>query len=352
MHMGTIREHVRGLWKKHRTVLKIGVIGAVICMFAGGFYWQVSLTQHEVQENWGIAEAKETPVNSKVAGRVVQLYVKEGDTVEKGQLLARIDKDTQETDRTQAEASLRAQYAQLQATIAGSQTDAGVLAAQVNSAKAQAVQAKTALALAARDEIRYRELLDQSAISVQQYDQAKAQLDNAQAAYDAAQAGVASAEASEQKNAANAETVAAQRQQLAALQGKIDAVAVSEKETEIRAPFSGMITKKYVEENALVSQTTPLFSIQDSKDNWVIFKVKETDLGQYHVGDVLTLTGRDKTLKIDGTIEMISRKADYAAIKATNERGDKDIVTFDVKVRTDSPDVWPGMRFMLPGLRK
>lgn len=240
----------------------------------------------------------------------------------------------------------------MQATLAGSQTDQGVLAAQLNSAKAQAVQAKTALDLAARDEGRYRDLLAQSAISQQQYDKAKAQLDNAQAAYDAAQAGVASAEASQQKNQANAEAVAAQRQQMAALQGKIDAVAVSEKETEIRTPFSGVITKKYVEENGLVSQTTPLFSIQDSSDNWVIFKVKETDLSQYHVGDKLRITGRDKALKVPGTIEMINRKADYTTVKATNERGDKDIVTFDVKVRTNSPDVWPGMRFLLPAVTK
>lgn len=345
--MNNILQRIRAVYTKHRTTAKIGVFGLAVCVLVSGFYWQVSQARQEVAENWGIAEAKETPVNSKVAGRVVQLYVKEGDTVQAGQLLARIDQDAQATNRTQAEAALRAQYAQVQATIAGSQTDQGVLAAQVNSARAQAVQAKTALDLAARDEGRYRSLLAQSAISQQQYDQVKAKLDNAQAAYDAAQAGVASAEASQQKNQANAEAVAAQREQLQALQGKIDAVAVSEKETEIRAPFSGVITKKYVEENGLISQTTPLFSMQDSHDNWVIFKVKETDLGQYHIGDKLTLTGRNKTVKIPGTIEMINRKADYATVKATNERGDKDIVTFDVKVRTNSPDVWPGMRFTL-----
>lgn len=350
--MNHIMTQVRAAYAKHRTGYKIACFGALVCVVLAGFYWQVGQAQAEPQENWGLAEAKETPVNSKVAGRVVQIYVKEGDTVQAGQLLARIDKDTQETDRTQAEAALQAQYAQLQATMASSQTDAGVLAAQVNSARAQAVQAKTALDLAARDEGRYRDLLAQSAISQQQYDKAKAQLDNAQAAYDAAQAGVASAEASQQKNAANAEAVAAQRQQVNAMQGKIDAVAVSEKETEIRAPFSGVITKKYVEENGLVSPTTPLFSIQDSSDNWVIFKVKETDLGQYHIGDTLTVTGRDQSVKIPGTIEMINRKADYATVKATNERGDKDIVTFDVKVRTNSPDVWPGMRFVLPKLKK
>lgn len=65
--------------------------------------------------------------------------------------------------------------------------------------------------------------------------------------------------------------------------------------------------------------------------------------------DELTLRGRNEALAVTGHIESISRKAEYATIKATNERGEKDIVTFDVKVRTNSPDVWPGMRFRIAG---
>lgn len=137
MNRQHIKERFHTLWKKNRTISKIGIVGLIVCVVVGGFYWQVSLAKNVPEENWGLAEAKETPVNSKVAGRVVQIYVKEGDTVQQGQLLARIDKDTQETNRTQAEAALQAQYAQVQATLAGSQTDQGVLAAQLNSATAQ-----------------------------------------------------------------------------------------------------------------------------------------------------------------------------------------------------------------------
>lgn len=180
----------------------------------------------------------------------------------------------------------------------------------------------------------------------------RAAMDNAQSAYEAAGAAVAAAQVSLDRKAANGEIERAQRQQLEALRGKLDAVALSERETEIRAPFDGVITKKYVEEGALVSPSVPLFSIQDSRDNWVDFKVKETELSQFHVGDPVVLVGRNRDVTISGQIESISRKADYATVKATNERGDADIITFNVKVRTNSPDVWPGMRWQLVGDRK
>ncbi len=329
------------------------LMGAVILLAAAGvFTWQISEARTEAQPLWGMADVREVGVNPKVSGRIVEIMVKEGDTVKKGQILARIDQDAQATERTQAEASIRAQYAQLQQVMINSNTDAGNLDANLLAAKAKQDQAATALALAQKNEARYSELLAQGAVSQQQYDTIRATMDNAQSAYEAAGAAVTAAEVSLDKKAANAEVEQAQREQLEALRGKLDAVALSENETVIRAPFDGVITKKYLEEGALVSPSVPIFSIQDSSDNWVDFKVKETDLGKYHVGDLVLLEGRNENVKISGKIESISRKADYATVKATNERGDADIITFNVKVRTNSADVWPGMRWRFAGDEK
>lgn len=330
---------------------KIAIIAVILAGIIGTFYWQTSLAQTQAmnssEENWGIADAKEEDVYAKVSGRVTKIYVQEGDYVEKGQVIAEIDNDMQQTDKTQAEAALRAQYAQVQQAIISSQTDVGTLNANLSAAEAKAKQAQAALALADKNEARYAQLLSQGATSQQEYDTMSTAKDNAQATYEAAQAEVASAQAALNKNAANQQMVNAQQQQADALQGKIDAVNVSEKETKIRAPFSGVITKKYIEEGAVIAPTVPLFSIQDTADNWVNFNIKETDLDKYHIGDTVKLQGRNSDLNISGTIESISRKPDYATIKATNERGDKDIVTFDVKVRTNNDSIFPGMRFKL-----
>lgn len=326
---------------------KIAAAVLVAAVGAGIFYYQVSQAKEPDQEVWGIADAKESMVHSKVSGRVVHLYVKEGDFVEKGQLLAKIDQDVQNTDRLQAEASIRAQYAQLQQTIIQANTDRQTLESSVSTAQAALDQAGTSLALAQKDENRYAYLLSQGAISNQRYDDAKAARDNAQAAYDAAGAQLESAKAGLLKNQANDQLIDAAKEQMEVLKGKLDAVAINENETEIRAPLSGMITKKYVEEGTIISPDISLFSLQDQKDNWVRFKVRETDLPLYHVGQEIHMTGRDKKLSITGHIESINQKPDYAVIRATNERGDRDITAFDVKVRTNNDQVWPGMRFYM-----
>ena len=111
--------------------------------------------------------------------------------------------------------------------------------------------------------------------------------------------------------------------------------------------LSTEITKKYVEEGALISNTVPIFSLQDRHDNWIDMKVKETEINDFHIGDKVKLQGRNDSLIIDGMVESIRRKGDFATQKATSERNDVDIMAFNVKIRTDNDSVWSGMRFKL-----
>lgn len=68
--------------------------------------------KNEDQSLWGRAEGKEVDVNSKIPGRVVELLVKEGDRVEKGQVIARIDKRDISAQADQAKANISALTAQ------------------------------------------------------------------------------------------------------------------------------------------------------------------------------------------------------------------------------------------------
>lgn len=334
-------------WKKRYG--KICMVSAGLFALAALLWWQIGRAGAVPEEIWGMADAKETAVHSKVSGRILKIAVEEGAQVEKGALLAVIDRDAQSAERMTVEGSLRAQAAQLQQAAIQSRMERETLNAALRTAEAQAAEARVAYELAQREEARYHALLDENAISRQQYDTVQAAMERAEAAYASARAGVASAESSLARNEANRETEIMQQETLKSIKGQLAAVQISEREAEIRAPYAGTVTKKYLEEGALVSPTVPLFSLQDTNDNWVIFKVRETELSGYHLQDELTLRGRNEALAVTGRIESISRKAEYATIKATNERGEKDIVTFDVKVRTNSPDVWPGMRFRIAG---
>lgn len=82
---------------------------SVVCL-ASGCSLQKEAASDEL---WGRADAKETDINSKVAGRVVQLRVKEGDTVKQGDIIAYIDQRDLLAQKAQAEANIKALQAQV-----------------------------------------------------------------------------------------------------------------------------------------------------------------------------------------------------------------------------------------------
>lgn len=299
------------------------------------------------QEVWGRAEAKEVDINSKIPGRVVELLVKEGDRVEKGQLLARIDKRDIVAQSDQAQANIKALEAQtIQASSVTELQDQTTRAA-LNTAKAQLEKTKSDLNLAESDYNRFKELVETGAISKQVFDTYRTKYQVAQAAYAQAQAGVVAAEAGLLQTQVNLANEAAMRSKVAQASAMLQQVAVSLDETEIRAPFGGIITTKYVDAGAMVSTGMPIVAIQDPLDNWLNFKLPETTISSFQLGDNVLIMGRDNKLKLEGRVVDISKKPEFATYRATNERGENDIITFNVKVQVNSDSVRPGMRFRL-----
>lgn len=300
-------------------------------------------------EVWGRTEAREVDINSKIAGRVVELLVKEGDSVKKGQVLARIDNREIVAEVNQAKAGEKSISAQLNQATTNTSLQDQTLQAALTVAKAKLATAQSQLDLAESDFNRFSKLVDGGAISQQTFESYRSKYNVAMAAREEAQAGVISAEANLSQGKANRENEEVLRSKVAEASAQIEQTQVSLDETEIRAPFDGIITAKYVEVGAMISTGIPLVSIQDPKDNWVNIKVAETDLSQYQIGKHIQLEGRDKALKVEGDIVDISKKAEYATYRATNERDKQDIITFNVKIQVDSDKIRPGMRFKMIG---
>lgn len=298
-------------------------------------------------EIWGRTEAKEVDINSKIPGRVVSLLIKEGDRVTKGQVLAHIDNRDIVAQANQARANIKALDAQTAQAITVTALQDQTAKAALHTAQAQLEKANSDLALAESDYNRFGELVISGAISQQLYDTYRTKYQVAQAAYAQAEASIAAAKAGLLQTNVNTANEDAMRSKVSQAQASLQQVEVSLDETEIRAPFDGIITTKYVEEGAMVSQGMPLVAIQDPLDNWVNLKVKETDLSRYSLQQSVNLQGRDSNLNISGTIVDISKKAEFATYRATSERGDSDIITFNVKIQVNSDKIRPGMRFKL-----
>lgn len=248
---------------------------------------------------WGQADATEVSINTKIPGRLVDLYVQEGVRVHKGDVLAQVD--AREVSAMNAAAK-----------------------AKISAAKAARLQAEANLDQARRDLARYGELYRAGAISRSMYENLQSKCDILAAACEQAEANVeASTEAFNQS-------------------------AVNVGETVITAPFDGIVTTKYVDAGAMVSTGMPIVGLQDPSKNWVNFKVKETDLDKYKLNSEVTLYGRNKDLQVKGTIVDISQKPNFATYRATSERGDdQDIITYNVKVQVNDPRIHPGMRFRM-----
>lgn len=302
------------------------------------------------EASWGRADAKEIDINSKIAGRVVELFVKEGDTVQKGQVLARIDKRDLLAQKAQLEANIQSIEAQqLQASYVTT-LQSGTTQSSLAQAQAAAEKAQSDLELARTDNERFSELVASGAVAQQTYDNYRTKYEVAQAQAAQAQAAVAQAQAGLMQTPVNRANEASLAKKLDQAKASLEQLEVSLDETEIRAPFDGVITQKYIEAGSMISQGTPLVAVQDPMDNWVDIKVPETKLANYKLDQQLTLVGRDGKTKVEGTITDISKKAEFATQRATSERGDEsDIVSFNVKIQVNSELLRPGMRFRLLG---
>ncbi|WP_274378753.1 HlyD family secretion protein [Desulforamulus profundi] len=200
------------------------------------------------QELTGVVEAKEVDVNTKVPGRIVKLYVQEGQQVKAGDLLAKIDDEDLKAKEAQALAGIAAANGDIAKAAAGSKLSADSTAAAVQKAEAALAKAKADAELARKTYERMVELHKAQAISDQQ-------MDSAEKDYKAALAGVAAAEgdlANARASRLQVDVYQADMQRAEAALAKAEAdlqqVKINLKETNIKAPCSGTITSLNVDE--------------------------------------------------------------------------------------------------------
>jgi HlyD family secretion protein len=246
----------------------------------------------------GIIQPKrKADISADVSGRVVEVAVEEGDVVQKGDLLLRIDPNTYQALVRRAEAAVaqaRAQEAQARANVL-----------QAESA------AKRAEQLAAGDRL----------ISAQDLEQARTQLKVTQAQEQAARYGVSQAEAS------------------------LVEANESLRKTTILAPMAGRVTRLNIREGetAVVgTMNNPgslLLTVADLKVMEASVKVDETDVPDIVVGDSAAIhidAFPDKTFS--GRVTRIGNSAITGqGTAAGNNSTQEQAVDFEVVITLDQP---------------
>lgn len=282
----------------------------------------------------GQAEATSVRISGKLPGRVVELYVEEGQQVKAGDTLVHIHSSLAEAKLYQAEAMENAASAQ------NKKVDSGTRKQIIQSAYDLLQQAIAARNISEKTYKRMESLYKQDVVSEQKRDEAKAAFDAAVAGENAARSQYQMAKEgaqSEDKESAKALTDVAK--------GGVMQVEALLQDQYLVAPFDGEIDIIYPHESELVSLGSPIMSLLKLQDKWVTFNVREHLLADLTIGKEIevTIPALDKTVK--AKIYYVRDMGSYATWRATKATGEWDSKTFQIKARPleDIPELRPGM---------
>jgi membrane fusion protein (multidrug efflux system) len=282
------------------------------------------------------------PIAPRVSGSVIEVLVKDNQTVKKGQVLVRLDPRDFQAKVDDAKAALalaesRAQAANVNVPLTSETTQSGTTSADAVVAAAQADYKQANLALQTaltsglayaqanvqKQEAKYRKaesdltrmkpLAEKAEISQQQYDgyiaaeqEAKSELDAArqnfslaqqtisvrraqvaaaQAELEKARAGLAVAHANTKQVRMSSANAASARAAVEQAQANLEAARLNLGYTTIVAPEDGVVTNKTVEIGQILQPGQGLLLLVPLNDVWVTANFKETDLAHVKPGD-------------------------------------------------------------------
>ena len=322
--------------KKPDLLIPILIVVAVILLVAGGSYFAFREQTETIQ---GQADVTEYRISTKVPSRVLEIRVKEGDYVHKGDTLVLLDAPEVDAKLQQARAAEAAAAAQDRKALRGARQE------QIQGAYEMWQKAKVGVDIAEKTYQRVKNLFDQGVIAAQKLDEATAQRDAAIATEKAAKSQYDMA-----KNGAQQEDKDAARALVERARGAISEVNAYVGETVLIAPRDGEVTDIFPVVGELVGSGAPIMNIAEMNDLWVTFNVREDHLSHFKQGATIEANipalGKEN---VKMTVFHLKDLGSYATWKATKTTGQFDMKTFEVKVRPDQPieGLRPGMSVLL-----
>ncbi len=273
----------------------------------------------------GNIEAHQSVLGFKtVQSRIVELPFDEGQWVDKGTLIARLDDSDYRQQVAINQAALDMQQRQLAA------------AEQDLTATGQTVQSDAAdLTFRQQEYDRAAMLLKQGSGTVEQRDQTYAALRQSTAAHERDVA---------LKNAAERQVELAKAViESAAATLKMSQIVLGY--TVLTAPFSGVIQVRQAELGEIMVPGTPVVTLADLDHVWLRAYINETDIGRVRYGeeaDVTTETYPGKTYK--GRVSFISANAEFTP-KSVETHAERVTLVYRIRIDIDNPthELVPGM---------
>jgi membrane fusion protein, multidrug efflux system len=218
-----------------------------------------------------------SPVVARVGGYVKDINFEENTHVTEGQVLVKLDDNDYKVKLEQAQSGQKGATA----GVGVAQSQIAATEANTSTAKANVAAAKVKLNLAQKDYDRYANLIKDGSITQQAFDQAKAAKESAQAAY---QAAVDQYNAAVKQVGTTQSQLAVSSNVISQRQSDIDFAKLQLSYTDIKAPATGIVSKKNVQKGQLVQAGQSLFSIVNDGSIYVTANFKETQLEKIKEG--------------------------------------------------------------------
>ena len=310
---------------------KKAVLFLAACLLGLAAYLYHAFCQQDNQEELvlqGNVDVREVSLAFRQSDRILEMLAEEGDRVQKGQVLARLD--TQE---------LKLQLQRLNAEIAAQQSTVdklhnGTRPEEIRQAEGNLRQAQAAAEHAAGVYQRKRDIYTSIAGISQQ------ELDNAYHDMEAKQATMSVAEAAlqEAKAGPRQEDIAGAEAGLQALRNEQLRYIYLLSQYELQAPDDGVIRSRLLEAGDMASPSKPVFKLSLPGKKWVRAYVPETELGRVYEGQqarvyVDSLPGK----AIDGQVGYISGTAEFTPKHVQTEELRTSLV-YEVRVYVDDAD--------------
>ena len=282
----------------------------------------------------GNIEATEADVGFKVQGRIVSRFFEEGDWVEKGKILAKLDDEDLRQRLELARATLMSADARLSKLLAGARPE------ELREAEAAVHQARYDLENKEAHYERMKSLFARGVIP-------KETMDNSEAGYKIAKA--AHQRATENymlvKEGPRKEDIEDGRAQVIQARASLKLTETQMGYTVLRSPISGVVLVKSGEVGEVVNPGTSVLTLADIENVWLKGYIPETELGKVKWGqEVIVTTDLRPSKEYKGKVSFISSQAEFTPKQIQTE---KERVTLVYRIKVDianrDRELKPGM---------
>ncbi len=282
---------------------RIAIVLAVLVLVAAGYgTWRHREARRasDVLTLYGNVDIREVELSFRVPGRLLAMEVEEGDRVETGRLLAKLDAQPNRDVLAAAEARVGQAQANLEKFKHGPRPQ------EIQQAQAGVHEAEAAFGNAEREFKRQSELLESGAVSQTAVDTARTRRDET-----AARLNVARETLNLAREGYRREDIAAAQAELQAATAQRDQAETQLADTELTAPSAGTILARVREPGTLLQQGSPVYTLSLDKPVYVRAYIGEPDLGKVAPGTQVIVTTDSSDKHYRGQVGFIAPRAEF-----------------------------------------